>query len=305
LRFGLAEDFTPIHKFPAVVGRPKNAAQVGEKVDDLEIKVSHRFAGCFLFILSNFVCFRLLPLKELIFCDEALKHESVFDVSRPIRNGIAENFDDLAFLLEHIFNSRKIKMNPQRAKLFLATSPLTSSEHREKIGKILFEKFSFHSIAFGNQAAMTLFGKGLTSGVVVNFDGSFTDICPVHYFPIKSLIKRTPSSDVSNLSQFIFDTVQAAEAKSRVDLFKRIFLFGDSNIDASSIENEIKDLYLTKVLNNSADELKKFKIRVEILPADNDTSFVGAALVARMNQDKPESWISRVDYQEKGAKVFE
>jgi hypothetical protein len=74
-------------------------------------------------------------------------------------------------------------------------------------------------------------------------------------------------------------------------------------------------------LNNSAEDLKKFKIRVETLPADNDTSFVGAALVARMNQDKPisisilfihstrdldfQSRLQRELYQEKGAKVFE
>lgn len=53
VKYGLAEDYSPIYKFPAIVGRPKNEAQIGEKINDLEIKVSHR-APVFVYLIYYF-----------------------------------------------------------------------------------------------------------------------------------------------------------------------------------------------------------------------------------------------------------
>lgn len=214
------------------------------------------------------------------------------------------NFDDLVILLGHVFKSGKIKLNPKRCKLLLTDPPTDSLEYRVKLAEILFKEFSFNSIGFGNQAAMALFGKGATSGVVASFHESSIVVCPVHFYAISKLTKRISVSENFNIAEALFETVQAADSNARLQLFKRILLVSDSQIDALTIENEIKQLYLERVLENDKEKLKKFKIRVEKFPASNDMAFIGGALVARMNKDISEFWVTKEDFEENGSKVL-
>lgn len=230
--------------------------------------------------------------------DDALKLSSDLELFHPIKNGIVENWDELSHLLENVFDCEKLKINPKRSKIFLTESPGNSKENREKMIQMMFEKFDFHSVFIGNQAAMSLFGQGLTSGVVVQLYEDVTDISPVHFYPIKDLCKRFPSTDNESISENIFNTIQAADSKIQLELFKRIVLLGSSSINVKSVEDKIRKLYLENVLKNDEEKLKKFKLRVDSFPADNDQSFNGGAVLARINQDAPEFWISKTDYFE-------
>lgn len=225
---------------------------------------------------------------------------STLDISHPIHNGIVQDWDDMTRLWENAFNYEKLKINPEKAKICLTESPANTLEKRKKMIEIMFETFSFHSVFVGNQAALTLFGRGLTSGVVVDFHEEVTDIAPVHLYPLTKLAKRVPSTENQNLSEIIFDIVQAAEAKTQTELFKRIILLGESSVDAKIVEEELRKLYLERVLQNDADRLKYFKIRVDVFPTDNDNAFSGGAVLARVNKDIPEFWMSRSDYQDNG-----
>lgn len=225
---------------------------------------------------------------------------SVLDISRPVHNGIVQDWDDMTRLWENAFNYEKLKIDPNNTKICTTESPANSTANRRKMIEIMFETFSFHSVFIGNQAALTLFGRGLTSGVVVEFHEDVTDISPVYLYPLAKLFKRIPSTENQKLAETIFNTVEAADAKTQTELFKRIILLGESSVDARNVEEEIRQLYLERVLQNDADRLKHFKIRVDVFPTDNDNAFAGGAVLARINKDIPEFWMSIEDYQENG-----
>lgn len=232
--------------------------------------------------------------------EAALQLNSVLDISHPIQSGIVQNWDDMTRLWENAFNYEKLKIDPKNAKICTTESPANTIANRKKMIEIMFETFAFNSVFIGNQAALTLFGRGLTSGVVVEFHEEVTDISPVYLYPLTKLVRRVPSTENQRLAAIIFDTVQAADAKTQTELFKRIILLGESSVDARVVEEEIRKLYLEQVLQNDADRLKYFKIRVDVFPTDNDNAFAGGAVLARVNKDIPEFWMSIDDYQENG-----
>lgn len=223
------------------------------------------------------------------------------DISHLVKSGIVGNFDYFTLLMEQVFDLENMRINPKRSKIVLTESPETSAENREKLLEILFDKFGFHSVFFGNQAALSLFSKGITSGVVVHFHRSVTDISLVHLFPLKDYGKRLSSSDNSKISEIIFETIRAADPKVQLELFKRILLIGDSAPEPKTVEAEIKQLYLERALANDEE---KFKIRVEKIPSENQLSFSGGALLGSMNKDQPAFWISKEDYKENGKHVL-
>ncbi|CRL02582.1 CLUMA_CG015780, isoform A [Clunio marinus] len=281
IKYGLAEDYTPIYKFPAILGRPKNSKSIGEKIKDLEI-------------------------KEILFGNDALQLQSELNISYPIKDGIIENWEDMTLLLEYIFKCDNIKMDPKNTKIFLTQTTMNTAKNREKISEIMFKHFGFHSVFIGKHAAAFLIGQGITAGVVIDFHENFTDISPVHMMVLKDLVKRVPASDNNkNISELIFNTIQSADVEVRLDLFKRIALIGDTNIQPSTIENDVKHLYLKNVLLNDSEKLKRFKVRVDKYASDNEKVYVGGALLAKVNIERDAFWITKKEFESIGLKVLD
>lgn len=40
IKYGLAQDYSPVYRFPTAVGRPKSEKSVGKIIEGVEIKVS-------------------------------------------------------------------------------------------------------------------------------------------------------------------------------------------------------------------------------------------------------------------------
>lgn len=72
----------------------------------------------------------------------------------------------------------------------------------------------------------------------------------------------------------------------------------------SRLEREIKQLYLERVLKNDIDKLSRFKIRIDDPPRRKDMVFIGGAVLAGLNKNKDEFWMSKAEYQEMGLKVL-
>jgi len=51
--------------------------------------------------------------------------------------------------------------------------------------------------------------------------------------------------------------------------------------------------------------LQKFKIRIEDPPRRKHMVFLGGAVLADIMKDKPDFWMTREEYQEKGLRVLE
>lgn len=244
-----------------------------------------------------------------MFGGDATQLSTILDISHPVKNGLVDNWEDLTLLLEHVFGSEEMKVEPKTTKLVLTESPASITADREEMLRIMFEKFGFHSVFIGNQAALSLFGKGLTSGVVVNIYEDFFDACPVHFYALSKLGKRLPSADMDKISEIIFNIIQSADEKIQPELLKRIILTGSTGlVEPANVEAEIKELYLDQVLLGDEEKLKKLTIKVESFPtslATDSLSLLGGRVLGGINKDQEEFWMTRKSYQEVGAKVLQ
>ncbi|CEH18202.1 actin actin-like protein [Ceraceosorus bombacis] len=105
------------------------------------------------------------------------------------------------------------------------------------------------------------------------------------------------------VAELLFNTIQAAAVDTRADLYRHIVLSGGSSMYPglpSRLEKEMKQLYLTRVLNGDGERLKSFKIRIEDPPRRKHMVFLGGAVLADIMKSREEFWVSRADWYEQG-----
>lgn len=110
------------------------------------------------------------------------------------------------------------------------------------------------------------------------------------------------------VGECLFNTIQSADVDVRSSLFKAIVLSGGSSMYPglpSRLEKELKQLWLTKVLNGDASRLDKFKVKIEDPPRRRHMVFIGGAVLANIMADKDHMWISKQEWEEQGPRVLE
>jgi len=110
------------------------------------------------------------------------------------------------------------------------------------------------------------------------------------------------------VAEMLFETIQNAAVDLRGDLYKHIVLSGGSSMYPglpSRLEKEMKQLYLTRVLNGDPTRLNKFKIRIEDPPRRKHMVFLGGAVLADIMKGRQEFWITREEWFEQGARAVD
>ena len=133
------------------------------------------------------------------------------------------------------------------------------------------------------------------------------------------------------VAEMLFQTIQSAAVDVRGELYKHIVLSGGSSMYPglpSRLEKEMKQLYLTRVLNGDPERLnvrsflsasrlyqvlihaplgcmQKFKIRIEDPPRRKHMVFLGGAVLADIMKSRQEFWLTAQDWQEGGAESVE
>jgi len=105
----------------------------------------------------------------------------------------------------------------------------------------------------------------------------------------------------------LFDCINKADIDIRKAFYEHIVLSGGSSMYPglpSRLEKDIKSLYLAKVLKGDKSKLAKFKCRIEDPPRRKHMVFLGGAVLAEIMKDRPEFWMSRAEYDEKGMGVL-
>lgn len=125
------------------------------------------------------------------------------------------------------------------------------------------------------------------------------------------------------MTELLFNTVQAAPVDIRSDLYKHIVLSGGSSMYPglpSRLEKEMKQLYLSKVLQGDASRLnvspsprpgpcslltrgQKFKIRIEDPPRRKHMVFLGGAVLADIMKGMDSFWFVLASSHSTGAKL--
>lgn len=109
------------------------------------------------------------------------------------------------------------------------------------------------------------------------------------------------------IAEFLFNTIQAADVDVRSSLYKAIVLSGGSSMYPglpSRLEKELKQLWLTRVLNGDPERLSKFKVRIEDPPRRRHMVFLGGAVLANIMHDKEQMWITKAEWEEQGARAL-
>jgi actin-related protein 2 len=106
------------------------------------------------------------------------------------------------------------------------------------------------------------------------------------------------------ISEFLFNTIQAADVDVRSSLFKSIVLSGGSSMYPglpSRLEKELKQLWLTRVLGGDPERLGKFKVKIDAPPRRRHMVFLGGAVLANIYAGREEMWISKSEWEERGS----
>jgi len=110
------------------------------------------------------------------------------------------------------------------------------------------------------------------------------------------------------IAELLFLTIQNAAVDTRAELYKHIVLSGGSSMYPglpSRLEKEMKQLYLTRVLNGDPARLNKFKLRIEDPPRRKHMVFLGGAVLADIMKDKEAFWISKAEWEEQGIRSLD
>ena len=105
------------------------------------------------------------------------------------------------------------------------------------------------------------------------------------------------------MAQMIFDCCQEMDIDNRMQLYSHVVMSGGSTMYPgipSRLENDLKKLYLEKVLNGNREGLRKFKLRIEDPPRRKHMVFLGGAVLADIMKARDDFWITREEYFEHG-----
>jgi len=117
------------------------------------------------------------------------------------------------------------------------------------------------------------------------------------------------SLDCMGMSQALFDSIESCEVDLRAQLRKFIVLSGGSTMYPglpSRLEKDMNNFYAQR----RAEELKKnknstslsgdIKVQIEDPPRRKHMVFLGGAVLAGVMADKPQFWVSKDEWREKG-----
>ncbi|RZC51725.1 hypothetical protein C5167_020155 [Papaver somniferum] len=111
--------------------------------------------------------------------DDAQSRSSVLKLEHPIEHGIVNNWDDMESSWQHTFY-KKLKKNPKEHPVLLTETSLNPKINREKMTQIMFETFSVPAMYIDNQAVLSLYARGLTTGIVLDAGDSVTQAVPIY-----------------------------------------------------------------------------------------------------------------------------
>ena len=104
---------------------------------------------------------------------------SVVGETRAIEHGFVTNWDAMEKIWHQTFYN-KLHLDPREHPILLTEAPLNPKANREKMTEIMFEKFQPPAMYVANQAVLSFFASGRTTGIVLDSGHSVTHSVPLY-----------------------------------------------------------------------------------------------------------------------------
>lgn len=119
------------------------------------------------------------PGKDCYVGDDALSKCGVLEFSRPIVDGIIENWDDMEKLWQHVFYN-ELRVDPAEQPVILTEIPHNPPGNREKMTHVMFENFGVPSLYVGNGQVFSLYSSGRITGLVLDAGEKMIHSVPIY-----------------------------------------------------------------------------------------------------------------------------
>ncbi|SGY25745.1 BQ5605_C018g08662 [Microbotryum silenes-dioicae] len=154
VKCGYAGSNFPSHTFPSLIGRPiLRTEERGSTTETANI-------------------------TDIMVGDAASEYRSYLQLTQPMEHGIVRNWDDMKLIWDHAFYD-KLQIDPRGKSILLTDPPMNPVKNREKMCEIMFDHYGFDKVYISVQAVLTLYAKGLDTGVVVDSGDGVTHIVAV------------------------------------------------------------------------------------------------------------------------------
>ena len=99
-------------------------------------------------------------------------------MSHPIEHGVVQNWEDMEKIYRYIFD--KLGVNSKEHAVLLTEPVLNPISNRIMMAKMMFDNFGVPAVYFQNQSVLSLYARGITTGVVVDCGDGVTTTSAIY-----------------------------------------------------------------------------------------------------------------------------
>ena len=117
--------------------------------------------------------------KELYLGDDAFNNRGFLKLGHFIEKGEISNLDDYIKYIEYVLNDKLQVENPSELNVIMTENDRTNPNMRKQITQLMFESIGVNQFFIANQAVLSLYSTGRTTGLSVHAGDSGTQVVPI------------------------------------------------------------------------------------------------------------------------------
>ncbi|CAD8062576.1 unnamed protein product [Paramecium primaurelia] len=173
----------------------------------------------------------------------------------PIDNGIVINWDDMEIIWHHAF-FKELNVQSEEHPALMTEISLNPKYNRQKMIQVLFESFNVPQFYSVNQAVLSLYASGRTTGIVVDSGYGASHIVPIY--------------EGSVLNQAVCQSDLAGRACTKyLDILLNQLGISISSSSRMNIVGNIKEQFCYVALDYEQEMMENKQSVVYILPDEN------------------------------------
>lgn len=113
-----------------------------------------------------------------MFGPNAFKCKATHEIFRPVQRGVITDMEHLKYILSHIFE-KEFGLSTKDMNVLMTDNPMNTKENKQEICKMMFEYFHVNKFTLINQATLSLFSTGTTTGLVAESGEGLSYAVPI------------------------------------------------------------------------------------------------------------------------------